>query len=59
MIKLGLLTQASKLSMTDDDLSNYFTACLEGTEMAMECVNTAWRVTASLSLMTKMSGKQW
>ena len=39
--KLGSLTRASKLSMTDDDLINYFTARLEGTEMAMECVNTA------------------
>ncbi len=39
--KLGSLTRASKLSMNDDDLINYFTAHLEGTEMAMECINTA------------------
>ncbi len=33
--------RASKLSMTDDDLINYFTSCLKGSEMAMECINMA------------------
>ncbi len=39
MTKLGSLARASMLSMTDDDLINYFIAHLEGTETAMECIN--------------------
>ena len=41
MTKLGSLTRASKLSMTDDDLISYFDAHLIGTEVAMKCANTA------------------
>jgi len=39
--RLGSLSRASKLSMTDNDLISYFNARLEGTDMAMECANMA------------------